>query len=310
MMKRVLFIVAGLLLASLLGAAAVSGQEPRGDEARLARVLERLGASAGRYRDGLFSITYTETIREERLKRDLRAREGKAKEYVFENVVLREPSKVDKERSYARGVRRLRSEDGKPATPGKPYVQRRNKCGGAESPADSYADPLTFLLPENQPRFEFADEGETVVDGRAVRVVRFVPRGQGGPRVESKGGCFWANVPREGRVWVEAESGDVLRLEWRLVEPYEFESPRVLKVGGLRFGPKRRMKYERMETLTRFRRVEFKDPAAKLLLPVSSESLRVIEGADRPRVRTTQTFTDYRRFVSDVKIIEETEPRD
>ncbi len=107
---------------------------------------------------------------------------------------------------------------------------------------------------------------------------------------------------------MDSESGDVLQLEWRMVEPYEFESPRVMKVGSLRFGPKRRMRYERMETLTRFRRVAFEDPPETLLLPVSFESLCVIEGASRPRVRTTQTFTDYQRFVSDVKVVEDEEP--
>lgn len=315
MMRRVLFVVASLLLASLTSVV-VMGQESQAEDARrvdekaerLARVVEKLGESVERYQGGLFSIAYTETIRQERLKRDLKAREGKAKEYVFESVVLREPLKDGEEESYARSVRRLRSEDGKAAEPGKPYVQKRHKCGGAASPAAAYADPLTFLLPKNQPRYEFSDEGETNLDGRAAHVVRFVPRGQGGPKVETKGDCFWANVPSEGRVWIDAERGDVLRLEWRIIDAYEFESPRVLKVGGLRFGPKRRLRYERMEWVTRFRRVEFKDPAQALLLPVSFESLVVIEGASRPRVRTTQTFTGYRRFVSDVKIVEEQEP--
>lgn len=313
-MKRVLFLIVGLLLASLLSAV-VLGQESRGEgaqvddkEERLARVVKKIGESVERYQGGLFSISYTETNREERLKRDLKERDGKAKEYVFESVVLREPLKDSEDESYARNVRRLRSEDGKVAAPGKPYVQRRHRCGGALSPAAAYADPLTFLLPKNQPRYEFSDEGEATVDGRAARVVRFVPRGQGGPKVERKGDCIWANVPHEGRVWVDAEGGDVLQLEWRIIDPFEFESPRVMKVGGLRFGPKRRLKYERMESLTRFRRVEFKDPEQTLLLPVSTESLFVVEGASRPRVRTTQTFADYRRFVSDVKVVEEAEP--
>lgn len=309
MLKRVLFFFVGLLLASVLSAVVMGqGSRPDGVEAeRVARLVEKIGEGVERYQRGLFSITYTETILEERLKRDLRTREGKAKEYVFDNVVLREPLKESKDETYARGVRRLKSEDGRAAEPGKPYVQRRHKCGGALNPADSYADPLTFLLPRNRARFEFSDGGEAVIDGRAARVVRFVPRGQGAARAESKGDCVRAVVPSEGRVWADAESGDVLRLEWRITEPYEFETPRTMKIGGLRFGPKRRLRYERMETLTRFRRVEFKDPAGTLLLPASAETLRVIEGARRPRVRTTQTFTDYRRFVSDVKVVEESE---
>ena len=305
-----------LLSALLLSSAVALAQEPRaeasrqGDEKaeRLARVLKNLGESVGRYQAGLFSIAFKETVREERLKRDLKTPDGKAKEYVFESIALRQPVRDGAADLYAKNVRQLKAEDGKPAKLGQPYVQKRHKCGGGLGPAASYADPLTFLLPKYQPRYEFTDEGGTELDGRAVLIVRVVPRGQGGPKVETKGDCFWASVPLEGRVWVDAESGDVLQLEWRMVEPYEFESPRVMKVGSLRFGPKRRMRYERMETLTRFRRVEFKDPAGTLLLPVSFESLYVIEGASRPRVRTTQTFTDYQRFVSDVKVVEDEEP--
>ncbi|HEX6623745.1 MAG TPA: hypothetical protein VF064_08535, partial [Pyrinomonadaceae bacterium] len=141
-MKRVLFVVVGLLLASLLSAVAL-GQEPRagaphqGDEkaVRLARVLEKLGESVGRYQAGLFSIAFTETVREERLKRDLKTPDGKAKEYVFESIALRQPVRDGEEDLYAKNVRRLRAEDGKPAQQGKPYVQKRHKCGGGVGPA-------------------------------------------------------------------------------------------------------------------------------------------------------------------------------
>ena len=98
MMKRVLFAVVGLLLVSLPSAVAL-GQGPRaeasrqGDEkaGRLARVLKNLGESVGRYQAGLFSIAFTETVREERLKRDLKTPDGKAKEYAFESIALRRP---------------------------------------------------------------------------------------------------------------------------------------------------------------------------------------------------------------------------
>lgn len=304
---------ASLFIACLLSAVG-AGQEQRAEaplqdkekDERLARVLKRVGESVERYQGGLFSIAFTETMREEKLKRDLSTPDGRAREYVFDNIALRQKIAEGEDEIFAKTIRRTKTVNGKPAKEAKPHVEKR-KCGNA-GPGDSYADPLTFLLPKMQPRYEFTDEGEETLEGRKTHVVGFVPRGQGGPKVVQKDDCFWATLPFKGRIWVDAESGDVLRLEWRLIESYEYESPRAMKIGALRFGPKRRFNYERFESVTRFRRVEFKDPAQTLLLPAAFESLRVIEGASLPRVRVTRTFTDYRRFVSDVKVIEDAEP--
>ncbi|MCA1632159.1 MAG: hypothetical protein LC802_00220 [Acidobacteria bacterium] len=107
---------------------------------------------------------------------------------------------------------------------------------------------------------------------------------------------------------MDAENFDVLQTASRLVEPYAFESPRLFSAGFARFGPKRKLRLDRAEHTMSFRRVPFKDPEQELLLPEYYESLRVIRGAREPRVRFKRTFADYRRFVSDVKIIDEPAP--
>ena len=43
-------------------------------------------------------------------------------------------------------------------------------------------------------------------------------------------------------------------------------------------------------------------------MPVAAEWTRVIEGASKPRTRATLRFSDYRRFRSDVKVIEDEGP--
>jgi hypothetical protein len=64
----------------------------------------------------------------------------------------------------------------------------------------------------------------------------------------------------------------------------------------------------RQDYAVSFRRVQLKDPEETRLVPDSSESVTVIEGASRPRTRRTTRFSDYRRFRSDVKVVEEPEP--
>ena len=52
----------------------------------------------------------------------------------------------------------------------------------------------------------------------------------------------------------------------------------------------------------RYQLVHFDNPDQWLRLPVWSESLTVIRGASVPLFRTTQSFTDHKRFVVSVRI--------
>ena len=112
-------------------------------------------------------------------------------------------------------------------------------------------------------------------------------------------------------VWVDAETFDVLRVESHLVREFEFESPHAGGAGLFgRFARPRKIIYKREDYAVRFRPVRFKDPEQTLLLPEYAEWVTVIEGARRPAFRTTISFTNYRRFRSDVKVIEDTGPNE
>jgi hypothetical protein len=115
------------------------------------------------------------------------------------------------------------------------------------------------------------------------------------------GMSFRALAPTYVLVWVDAENFDVLRLETHLVAPFEFDSPRAFGA----FGPSRHIRYAVQDYAVTFRRQTFKDPEQTLLVPAEAEWLYVMEGAKHPRLRATLRFTDYRRFRSDVKVIEE-----
>jgi hypothetical protein len=111
------------------------------------------------------------------------------------------------------------------------------------------------------------------------------------------------NLQSKGRIWIDPESYDVLRLDSHLVEPYEFRSPKVAKKGPfVLFGPTHTFKMETSDMSIRFGSASFKDPEQTLMLPVSAESLQVFEGTRVPRIRITHSFTNYRRFTSQVKI--------
>lgn len=305
MLALALLLLGGRFAARAQEEGAAAGARAPVDE-RLARILDRAGESVARYQAGLFHIAFTETLRYEELRKDMTPE--KSKEFVFDTVVLREELSANEDDYYPKTVRRLKTIDGKPAKSG---GDRREAAYGRN------VSSLYFLLPKNQPMnqklFEFSLEGEESVDGRATYRIRMRSLGQDEPRVEWQrrliGMSFRVFAPMVFTLWVDTVNYDVLRLESHLAAPFEFESPRAIGVGPLgRIGPSRRLRYAVEHYAVRFRRQQFKDPEQTLLVPESAEWLTVIEGAKRPRTRATLRFSDYRRFRSDVKIIEEPEP--
>ena len=99
----------------------------------------------------------------------------------------------------------------------------------------------------------------------------------------------------EGRLWVEQQTHDVLRMESRLMEPIDIPVP-------FRMGPSQPLKAERLDAMTRFAVVKFQDPDETLLLPQSIERTIVVRGSGVPRLRTIERFSDFGRFRSEVRI--------
>jgi hypothetical protein len=53
----------------------------------------------------------------------------------------------------------------------------------------------------------------------------------------------------------------------------------------------------------RYKPVAFADPDETLLLPASIDSVTVIRNSGVPRLRTTQTFANYRRYVTGGRLV-------
>jgi hypothetical protein len=284
------------LLACAHARAQEPGAEPAKDE-RLERILDKVGEGVARYQAELFRIAFTETLRQEELREDMTPK--KSKEFVFDTIVSREALSDEEDDYYPKTVRRVRAIDGKPA-------RRANRRDAA---AGSAVSSLQFLLPKNRKDFRFTLEGEEKFEGRPAYRIRMLRPSEGPPRVEWQkrlvGFRFYVFSPTVNFLWVDAETYDVLRYESHLAEPFEFDSPRAFGAGPIRIGPSRRLKYKVNDYAVSFRRERFKDPEQTLLVPVAAEWTRVVEGASKPRTRATLRFSDYRRFRSDVKVIEE-----
>ena len=259
-------------------------------DGRLSNTLARVGESVERYHAGMFGLAFDETLTLEELREDMTPK--RSREFVFASVVLREDLSKEEGDYYAETVRRLKTVDGRAA-------KKDDEAG--RFAAGTHAEALNFLLPREQKLYEFRLAGEETVEGRRALRVELLRPGEGEPQVEWKGNSFRiVSAPTRWTFWVDAASFDVLRVESHLAEPFEFESPRLLKVG-----PRGKFRYARQDYAATFRRVRLEDPEETRLVPEYVETVTVIEGASHPRTRRTTRFSDYRRFRSDVKVVEE-----
>jgi hypothetical protein len=63
------------------------------------------------------------------------------------------------------------------------------------------------------------------------------------------------------------------------------------------------MALERYDFSVRYREVKFEDPEETLTLPRLVEITSVWRGMGTPRVRVTQEYSDYQRFVTGARIV-------
>jgi hypothetical protein len=292
-------LLSAFALSSALSCAHAAAHAPQSEGARaderLNVILARVGEGVERYHARLFGLAFVEAMRLEELREDMTPKSSR--EYVFDSVVLREDLSKAEGDYYAETVRRLKSVDGR--------APKKGDEAGRGAP-DAYGEALNFLLPREQKLYEFTLRGEQTLAGRRTYLVALLRPGEGEPRVEWEGGSFRVYAPTRWTFWVDAESFDVLRVESHLEAPFEFESPRSFSAGPLgRFGPSRKLRYAREDYSLSLRRVNLKEPDETLLVPDAAEWVRVIEGAGRPRTRTALRFSNYRRFRSGVKVVEE-----
>ncbi len=179
---------------------------------------------------------------------------------------------------------------------------------GCTDPNPLSPEPLTFLLPDHRHEYLFTKVAEGREKDRAALVIDFTSadRTSRPELIEDERGhddCFdWTGpVATRGRVWVDARTHEVLRVDRRLHGPIDVRVPWKLQRSH-NLPPW--IVVERDDLTLRYKPVPFTDPDEILLVPESVESLTLVRSALQS-ARRTETFSDYRRFLTTTRIVKE-----
>lgn len=200
---------------------------------------------------------------------------------------------VGREPRVTREIRRVNGRE--------PRERDRTTRAGCTDPTPLSPEPLAFLLPEHRDEYVFRGVRVVTERNRAAFAIDFASAtSKEHPElIEDEGGhddCFdWRGpVATTGRVWVDAATLDVLRLERRVAGPTDVRVPKPLQRRYL-FTPW--LTLDRDDLTLRYKEVTFNDPEETVLLPESIESLTVFRGGLQS-MRRTQVFSEYRRFLT------------
>ncbi len=198
-------------------------------------------------------------------------------------------------------VRDVRRVNGRP-----PRARDKTDRAGCTDPTPLSPEPLAFLLPVHRGEYRFTAVRSGKERNRAALVIEFATASRTSTPVliaDERGhdDCVdWTGpIATRGRVWVDAETYDVLRVERRLDGPVDVRVPSKLQL-RYHLGPW--VEIERDDETLRYTPVTFSDPDEVLVLPESTESISVLRGGLQS-TRRTWRFSDYRRFVTEGRII-------
>ena len=186
-----------------------------------------------------------------------------------------------------------------------PRERDKKDRSGCTDPAPLAPELLTFLLPGHRDEYKFTAVREGRERDRAALIIDFssAERRSRPELIEDELGhddCFDWKGPMSiaGRVWVDAATHDVLRLDRRISGPADISVSNQLQ-RKYRFSPS--LTIDRDDLTMRYKEVTFSDPDETLLLPESIESLTVVR-TGLQSTRRTQVFSDYRRFLTASRI--------
>ena len=176
---------------------------------------------------------------------------------------------------------------------------------GCTDPNPMSPEPLAFLLPSRRDEYRFTSLRDGKEKDRAALVIDFqsTNRTSKPELIEDERGhddCFdWAGpIATRGRVWVDAATHDVLRVDRGLHGPVDVRVPSQLQ-RRYSFGPW--VVLERDDLSLRYKAVAFTDPDEIILLPESIESVTMLRGGLQS-IRRTEKFSGYRRFLTTARL--------
>lgn len=167
-------------------------------------------------------------------------------------------------------------------------------------------EPLAFLLPGRRAKFAFSEAGVARLGGRAVTMVDYRPLREEPSSITAKDGkkdCIEIDMPGRtvGRVWVDPQTFAVLRIDEWLLGMTDVRVPRDLVRTGRWTS---HVSVERADSTIRYQPVRFTDPQETLLLPNLVDTVTVIRANGIQRLRISQSYRNYRRFVTDGRLLE------
>ncbi len=280
----------GVVAAGLAATVGLRAQAPAPGAADAPGVLDGVTRYVEQYYARAQRIVAEETVTLQHLQQDL-SPDGLPRVLVYELRVEWDPA-VDG--PHANVVRQLVRVGRRPPKPGaEPECLDPN----AVSP-----EPLAFLLPDQRGRFRFALAGRARAQGRETVLLDYRSATAEASSISGTKDCLKIDMPgrQAGRVWADSETSAVMRLEERLLGPTDVRVPRELQ----RPGTPLHVTVDRAETTTRYEPVRFADPDEVVLLPSEIHSVSVIRSTGVQRLRMTQTFRNYRRFLTQSRIIE------
>jgi hypothetical protein len=187
------------------------------------------------------------------------------------------------------------------------HQPRANDWNNCTTPEQETREPqpLAMLLPSEREDYAFTMVGSARLDRRATIMVDYRPLRNAtveARMVEGRDDCVSFNLEGgvRGRLWIDAETFDVVRVDQRLAGMVEIPLP---KAASRRPGSPRTWTLERWDTSTRFKTVSFTNPDETLVLPASVTSLTITRGSGTPRLRTTTEYVNYQRFLTTGRIV-------
>ncbi|MEY4636792.1 MAG: hypothetical protein RJA55_2590 [Acidobacteriota bacterium] len=186
------------------------------------------------------------------------------------------------------------------------HAPRKNDHGNCTTPEQNTSEvqPLSLLLPQQRHEYSFKLAGAGKVDNRAAILLDYRMVAKPSVTVElvdDNEDClsYTLDGGLRGRIWIDAETYDVLRMDQGLIGLVDIPLPR--KIANRNPWPSWTM--ERWDTSIRFKPVTFQDPPETLVLPASSTSFRITRGSGMPRLRTSTQYSGYRRFITGARIL-------
>ena len=280
------FLLAALVVALLGAGRAVTSQSISADQ-----TVARVSDYVERYYSRAQSIITDEAVTVQRIHRDLTV-DGFARRLVYELRIEWDPS-VGGDESPATVTRQLISVNGRPP--------KKNDTPECMDPKSVSPEPLAFLLPDRRHKWAFTGAGLGRVDGREALMVDYRALERGEPVVEWSDDCVSVDAPGRfrGRLWADPENAAILRLDEQLTGMVDLPIPRKHQ----RLNSALFMTLERAQMSIRYRAVTFRDPDETLMLPAEIMSSSMWRNGGSAGSRITQSFSNYRRFVTAGRIV-------